>query len=1705
MTSERTSRGGEASSRLHGALTASSARRKAGFEEPPRGPAARSDVSRRGATVRPPGADQQRAARAVGRSGNGLGRESAASAVSAATATAAASSGGPAVAAAAPSSAAPVNAVPSGQAFAGQLSVPASEPEEPVGARVSTLPSEMPTHAEGGEKKKGGEAAGACSIRVVARIRPKMLKETGEPEGVEMSHDEASILLTDGRDRRQFTVDEVIDSREGSNARGTQSAVFNRIGRDLLNWSVKGFNICMFAYGHTGSGKTYTMLGNSGGAIQQNENQGLLPRFLREVFKMHGEDPRKQGTHYTCEFYEVYNEQIRDLLAPTRTDRNRKVHVHPKHGVRIDGLSQSVVNNDDEAMSLVSFGNQMRTVAATTMNERSSRSHAVFTFKFELPNIDGQVQRSTVTFVDLAGREDQEASKNSNETFQEMCYINTSLFHLSHLILKLSEGQVQKNSLADFRNSKLTLLLSQALVGNSRTLLLATVAPIQAFFDDSASTLHFAQAAKKIQTKPTMNSKSGQNVVKELERELSSIRKELSEAKCSSVEKEQELLAAQALIAHYKEAWEERVLESAECSKTRTMTAKKLGLSDSTFANAGHPRFDSGQLVPFLTKLSDDESLQGCCNYFLDKGRSMKMGTDDSLCDIVLLGVGLRPVQCEINLTSPDEVTVTLGPRPVEDEGWPRVIVDGQALLPASSEDDDAPQDAEPPTVCMKNGQCIILGYAHAFRLVLPPEEYRSTLEAVPEGSPDLVFTGQLARDLVPNLDLQKGLQHVHEGRDSCTYKKVLPFINSLGQRLASERAEEFLKDINRIAPMIDEANVITKEVHSGELHGDVYLELCVLQNFEGFAANQKPDLLVIVMQRFHALTSFRDAAKSVLSSIKGLVDEKDGAAGDASKRSRAYTESATLTGRRRHRASVILESKVKNPLTHQLGLEDHMRNDNDSLLYVWSLEKFLRRLKEMRELYQEGCEAKEGFKAVRARLYAKPYLSPWREMNLSDTKAIYEDAREQHLIELAMNKRRAESGEEVQPGMSREFSLAQVVRAAKVVEEEVHREASLKATEEKRQNKGPASPAGSDPKEIHLRVTLDEKATTAPRRPARDLTTPTAASAAKDASVEGDEIMRPRGMSSRTRSNTAAAALTGGGGGARGRSPSESSRAPAETSLPASPAGKGPPASPRMERPAQPVAQVAEPPAAAAEELGAASRATATAADAPAPAAQPVQPTPQPTSTAAAAASSAAARESPAPAAAGAALSASCNGIPPAQTVSFSQAALDGGGAAARRQRAVSSGSSPNDAAARLVRQDIDALRSELRSCRNEPGSLAGGNKRLGNLLDRFEDLLTHLTKVPGVMGPAAPLPPSAAFVVQESVTDLALVAEPVHEAHTVTWEDYPQYPAVQKATPRAYPVAALVRSQEGSLRGSRTGSPLPQGSTVTLVQQQPVLPMLQVSPTVLVQMSPALPFQQAHPTLVRTASPPPPPATAVPVMPVPVATTEWRIGGVGGSHVSGAPVGSGPLVPGLTRLPLTTLGVASPPGTTPRDSVGGLPFSAPRQVYRTSSPPPTGRSSSPLLPSSVPLAVPQGDSSTLMEPIMQVQAPQQLSAVPGLPLQGMVGSSSSSLLPGSPRVAGPPPLATFVRNGGSTTLAAAASASALTSLPREPVAVESPREGGSPAMSKVAMAAMNPQQGATVVAGGGWSEPPRGPTPTVRFFAGGSSSAADLRLLQR
>jgi len=879
-------------------------------------------------------------------------------------------------------------------------------------SEVDTAQTRQKSMAGDGKKDDG-------KIKVVLRIRPRF-KAEGE-DCVEVQSDERSIVISGGSESstKAFIYDAILDSRIEGQAGGTQDDVYSKVGSELVEAAMGDYNACIFAYGHTGSGKTFTILGSS-------SKRGLLPRCIVELFSLLAakkQEGNEDSVTCSCDFYEVYNETIRDLLAPTHIrgkDRQRTVHAHPKLGVHIDGLSRSVVSTTEECLELIGFGNQMRAMAMTTMNEQSSRSHAIFTFRME---VEGQ--GSSFTFVDLAGREDQTASDNKAMQLREMCYINTSLFHLAHLITKLSEGALQKGSLSAFRNSKLTLLLSQALIGNCKTALIATMAPALEYFDDTLSTLQFAQQVKKVETQPQVNKKATKAMLRDLQEELARLQKELQQAKQGNTDTEQELRDAQAMISHLKASPQE-LLETSKRAKNQRMTIRaELGLH---MESQDAPTSSDGQVVPFFTKLSDDASLQGCCNYFVTK--TLRFGSSAMACDVVLQGVGVTPLMCLVECVggqSNQVIVYLLGYDDDEDEESdrsdeasgsgltdsdsdesevfvgaqrqvPRVLVNGHPLTPDGN-----------ASITMEHGDCLVLGYAHAFRLVVPGSRHPSCITEEEDGSYASDAMGRrsskrtrasfIAQDTLPDLSLQSALAEV--GADaSDQYKHVMPALLQYGMRPENEAVVNNLKlRLTKVCPLVDEANRITEEIFGSNV-----------LRFQCYVLNDRPrgrdrlQLVVCVYECFNALANVHRQDSDLLSprclsprspgsAKRARASVRHGAGGRPSFGTSGLGRPSTKQGDSllpRNTKSIFMSLGLTelDPTNPDAGLEDL---GEDQLLYLWAVEKFLRRLREMREIYQAGCAMGDRFKTIRSQMRANRHLNPWHEAAVTEVKMITE------------------------------------------------------------------------------------------------------------------------------------------------------------------------------------------------------------------------------------------------------------------------------------------------------------------------------------------------------------------------------------------------------------------------------------------------------------------------------------------------------------------------------------------------------------------------------------------------------------------------------------------------------------------------------------------------------------------------------------------
>ncbi|KAI8339356.1 hypothetical protein BC941DRAFT_511726 [Chlamydoabsidia padenii] len=346
-----------------------------------------------------------------------------------------------------------------------------------------------------------------------------------------------------GDDTKAFTFDRSFWSVNPKDPNyASQDDVYNDLGQELLDHAFHGYNCCIFAYGQTGSGKSYTMMG-------YGADKGIIPKTCAELFSRIASDTNEvTGYQVEVSYLEIYNEKVRDLLNP-RNKSNLKVREHPSLGPYVEDLSRLAVKSFDDIDHLMNEGNKARTVAATNMNETSSRSHAVFTIFLTSRKSDATSKVITekvsrISLVDLAGSERADSTGATGARLKEGANINRSLATLGKVIAALAEksslvdpkkGKKSKEHFIPYRDSVLTWLLKDCLGGNSRTAMIAAISP--ADYDETLSTLRYADQAKRIKNKPVINEDPNAKLIRELKEELQALRDTLMTYAPEEVEK----------------------------------------------------------------------------------------------------------------------------------------------------------------------------------------------------------------------------------------------------------------------------------------------------------------------------------------------------------------------------------------------------------------------------------------------------------------------------------------------------------------------------------------------------------------------------------------------------------------------------------------------------------------------------------------------------------------------------------------------------------------------------------------------------------------------------------------------------------------------------------------------------------------------------------------------------------------------------------------------------------------------------------------------------------------------------------------------------------------------------------------------------------------------------------------------------------------
>lgn len=300
----------------------------------------------------------------------------------------------------------------------------------------------------------------------------------------------------------------------------TQQNVYDEVVRPLVSSVLEGFNGCVFAYGQTGTGKTFTMEGLK----NDTEKIGVIPRTFEQIWS-HINRAQNMNFLVAVSYLEIYMEELRDLLKPNTTAilelRERG------SGIVVPNLHSVLCKSADEMQQVMQKGNKNRTTGRTNMNEHSSRSHAIFMIKIEMCEAgeSSTVKVGKLNLIDLAGSERQSKSGATADRLKEASKINRALSSLGNVISALAE----KSPHVPYRDSKLTRLLQDSLGGNSKTIMIANIGPSEYNYNETITTLRYAHRAKTIQNKPVKNEDPQDAKLREYQEEIERLRKLINE------------------------------------------------------------------------------------------------------------------------------------------------------------------------------------------------------------------------------------------------------------------------------------------------------------------------------------------------------------------------------------------------------------------------------------------------------------------------------------------------------------------------------------------------------------------------------------------------------------------------------------------------------------------------------------------------------------------------------------------------------------------------------------------------------------------------------------------------------------------------------------------------------------------------------------------------------------------------------------------------------------------------------------------------------------------------------------------------------------------------------------------------------------------------------------------------------------------------
>uniref|UniRef100_A0A8C0FT59 Kinesin family member 13B n=1 Tax=Bubo bubo TaxID=30461 RepID=A0A8C0FT59_BUBBB len=700
-----------------------------------------------------------------------------------------------------------------------------------------------------------------------------------------------------------------------------QDVVFKCLGENILQNAFEGYNACIFAYGQTGSGKSYTMMGTA-------DQPGLIPRLCSGLFeRAQKEENEEQSFKVEVSYMEIYNEKVRDLLDPKGSRQSLKVREHSVYGPYVDGLSKLAVASYKDIESLMSEGNKSRTVAATNMNEESSRSHAVF--KIILTHTLYDVQSGTsgekvgkLSLVDLAGSERATKTGAAGDRLKEGSNINKSLTTLGLVISALADQAAgkNKNKFVPYRDSVLTWLLKDSLGGNSKTAMVATVSPAADNYDETLSTLRYADRAKNIVNHAVVNEDPNARIIRELREEVEKLREQLTKAEAmKSPELKERLEESEKLIQEMTVTWEEKLRKTEEIAQERQKQLESLGIS---LQSSG---IKVGDNKCFLVNLNADPALNELLVYYLKE--HTLIGSDNSQ-DIQLCGMGILPEHCIIDITPEGQVMLT----PQKNT---RTFVNGSAVV---------------CPIQLHHGDRILWGNNHFFRLNLPKKKKKADHEDEERDN------SMKCSNSVEQLDT--------DGDNSSEVSSEINFSYEYAQM------EVTMKALGSNDPMQSILQSLEQQ-HEEEKRSALERQRLMYEHeLEQLRRRLSPE-----KQQFRSMDRFSFHSPSAQQRLRQWAEEREEMLTHSLRKLREQIVKANLYVREANFIGEELDKRTEYKVTLQIPASSLNANSKRGAILsepaiqvrrkgkgkqIWSLEKLENRLVDMRDLYQEWKDCEE-------------------------------------------------------------------------------------------------------------------------------------------------------------------------------------------------------------------------------------------------------------------------------------------------------------------------------------------------------------------------------------------------------------------------------------------------------------------------------------------------------------------------------------------------------------------------------------------------------------------------------------------------------------------------------------------------------------------------------------------------------------------------